>query len=112
MCSENHIALVLVDDAGTLRGICTLIIERKCTHGLCKLAHVENMYMFPDVKETLIRKLLEALVWIARHQGCYRVDFGLKRNYSSRVWEGLFDSTMLFEQYVSLQRKEPRIQGG
>mmetsp|Transcript_1365 Transcript_1365/g.3178 ORF Transcript_1365/g.3178 Transcript_1365/m.3178 type:complete len:347 (+) Transcript_1365:103-1143(+) len=59
-------------------GCCTLIIEKKLTHSLCKLGHLENLSLLPGyTHEVYGRSIVEAMVKCAREHGCYRVDITL-----------------------------------
>ena len=45
ICCSNHIVLVMENEIGKLLGTVTLLVERKYTHGLCKMAHIENLHL-------------------------------------------------------------------
>lgn len=71
---DLHIIYVL-EKNNDIIGSGTLYIERKLTHNLCKMGHIENIFIDKNHRgngygEKIVKKLLE----YAQNNKCYRVD--------------------------------------
>ena len=60
---------------GAVIGTGSLLIERKLTHGGCKMGHIENIIISEKHRNKgMGQKMLEHLIQVSTSAGCYRVD--------------------------------------
>lgn len=102
VCGENHIVLVMEDGEGRLLGTCTVVIERKFTHGLCKFCHMENLYLDTDQArhDTHGRLLIQEALNVAHSRQCYRADIALSDERTVACYDGIFDRKDLIQQFL------------
>jgi len=102
VCGENHIVLVMEDEEGYLVGTCTVVIERKFTHGLCKFCHMEDLYL--DINRASHGAhgclLIQEALNVARSRECYRVDMALSDERTLGYYDGIFDQKDLIQQSI------------
>ena len=90
------------DGEGRLLGTCTVVIERKFTHGLCKSCHMENLYLDTDQArhDTHGRLLIQEALNVAHSRQCYRADIALSDERTVACYDGIFDRKDLIQQFL------------
>jgi glucosamine-phosphate N-acetyltransferase len=69
-----NILVLEEEETGALAATGTLLIEQKFVHNTGKVGHVEDIVVSPDFQRRgLGKKMIEALLEIARGRGCYKV---------------------------------------
>ncbi|KAA0199127.1 Glucosamine 6-phosphate N-acetyltransferase [Fasciolopsis buskii] len=74
-CPETYFILVLEDEStGVVIASATLLVEQKFIHDCSKRGHIEDVIVDSAYRgKGLGRFLVEALVRIGRHVGCYKI---------------------------------------
>ena len=88
------------DGEGHLVGTCTVVIDRKFTHGLCTFDHIEDLRL--DINQachnTHGRLLIQEASNVAHSR--YRVDMSLADERVLACYDDIFDRNDLIQQSI------------
>ncbi|KAA3679357.1 glucosamine-phosphate N-acetyltransferase [Paragonimus westermani] len=79
-CPDTYYILVLENTSSNqIIAAATLVIERKFIHSCAKRGHIEDLVVCPEYRGKNFGKfLVEALVAIGKHRGCYKISLDCK----------------------------------
>ncbi|KAF5401515.1 Glucosamine-phosphate N-acetyltransferase [Paragonimus heterotremus] len=79
-CPDTYYILVLENiSSNQIIAAATLVIERKFIHSCAKRGHIEDLVVCSEYRGNNFGKfLVEALVAIGKHQGCYKISLDCK----------------------------------
>lgn len=99
--SDTYVVLVITNTENWVVCSGTLVVERKFTHDLCLVGHVEDLLVGEGQSgKNLGGRMLEALDQVARNRGCYKTMVGTTESNESFHREKSMCSLLLCDAWT------------